>query len=246
MLKVKNLNLSRENKEILKNINVEFQPGKITAVIGENGSGKTTLLKTLTGIWPPASGEIKWQDLILPGNEVEFKKQSGLLFENPFFYESLTGREFIKILCGLRKIEFNEKNIEKFISIFSLEDYINTPVNELPKGVKQKFAIISVLFHDPSIILLDEPVNGLDPVSVKILKELLVNSKNQGKTVVICTHILELAEKLADNIVVLHEGEIIYSDSLKNLQSTNENKMLEEIFIKLTGGEKYKKLLSLI
>ncbi|MFA5479447.1 MAG: ABC transporter ATP-binding protein [Candidatus Muiribacteriota bacterium] len=246
MIKIQNLNFKRDGKEILKNISLKLTPGKITALIGENGAGKTTLLKTIDGVFPPTSGEIIWDSLKLPGNEIEFKQKSALLFENPFFYESLTGYEFIKLVSGLRKFNFTDERIQKFASLFNFKDYLDKPVSDLPKGIRQKMAITSVLFQEPDLILLDEPVNGLDPVGVKILKEVLISEKNKGKTILVSTHILEIAEKIADNIIVLHHGEVIKQGEIEKIKSENNEKVLEDLFINLTGGEKYKELLKLI
>ncbi|MCK9225842.1 MAG: ABC transporter ATP-binding protein, partial [Candidatus Muirbacterium halophilum] len=177
MIKVDKVSFSVNDKELLHNISVEIPSSEITVLIGENGSGKSSFLKLISGVWETKIGDIHYSDVDFKENMNKVKEQTGFLFENPFFYESLCGEEFIKLVCNLRKNKFNKDKFNNFVELFQIEKFVDIPVFELPKGVKQKFGIISVLMHNPKYILLDEPMNGLDPVSVKILKEILINEK---------------------------------------------------------------------
>lgn len=246
MITTKDLKLTVNGNIVLENFNVEIPSSEITVLIGENGSGKSSFLKLVSGVWNNYSGNISYSEMDFKDNMLKLKEETGFLFEIPFFYESLSGEEFIRLVCNLRKHSFDEERFRKFIDLFQIGKFVEIPVFELPKGVRQKFGIISVLMHDPKYILLDEPMNGLDPVSVRILKEILVNEKKKGKIIILSTHILEVAEKIGDRVIIIDKGNVIFSGTISDLKKEQKNNILEDIFINLTGGEKYRELLSLI
>jgi len=244
MIKVKDLDFTSENKKILDSFSYTFPDECINFVIGENGAGKTTLLNVLAGVLD--SGGEKATDIgnITTDNH-EYKKKMGFLMENPFFYEDLTPDEFIRLILSLRKISAEQTDLQRWYDLFNLNGLMHSPIRSLSKGAKQKTAIVGSLVHNPQYILMDEPVNGLDPVGVRILKEILIAEKKKGRTIIVSTHILEIAEKLADNVVVMKEGRMIASGSIKELRKKNDEE-LEDIFLRLTGNHDYEKVLDLI
>jgi ABC-2 type transport system ATP-binding protein len=225
------------NFSILKNVNLSIKSG-INGLIGRNGAGKSTLLKCISGILPFENGKITVNGISVKDDDVKIKRITGFLFESPFFYESLTGEEFLNFIESIRK---NAPLKNELVDIFDIKSFLRTKIEKMPKGIKQRLALISCFMHDPDLILLDEPVNGIDPFGVKILKKILKRFEAQNKTVIISTHILELAEKLCSRIIVIDGGEIKKHGETHTLL---KDKNLENLFINLTGTPEEIKILN--
>lgn len=231
----------------LNGINLSIPGGQIYGILGPNGSGKTTLLKILAGILPPSSGDIVIDGMPLSGNSDNIKSITGYIPETPALYESLTPVEYFNFIASVFKIDNSilKDRINAFSNALEIGKYMDEFIGSLSFGTKQKVAIIGSLIHDPKIIVMDEGMNGLDPKSSKIIKELLKDMTRKGKTVIFSTHIMEIAETVCDTISILYNGNIAGTgnlDQLKN-EAGSSNNDLEGIFLKLTGDEDLDNLL---
>lgn len=206
-IEVKNLNLIIQSHEILKNINLNIESGKIYGFIGRNGSGKSMLLKCICGLLKPNTGSviINNEDIyeidVFPSNVRAF-------IDKPTFIGSLTGYENLKLLADIQNTIDDEKIKDTLIKC-DLEDQINKKYGKYSLGMKQKLAIASVLMENPDIMIFDEPFNGIDNKSVEKIRKILLEEKQQGKTILIATHIKEDIDLLCDAIYELDLGEII-------------------------------------
>lgn len=238
---VSDLNKKYGDNVALNNVDLDIDSGQVFGILGPNGSGKTTILRIMCSILSQTSGKVSvlGYDNLLSRNEV--KGSIGYVPETPLLYESLTPVEYFSFLASVRGIEGDslQNRIERFASAFAIESVMNDLIGSLSFGTKQKVAIIGALLHDPEIIVLDEGMNGLDPRSAKILKDLLVDLASRGKTVIFSTHILEVAENVCDRIAILYQGNIVAVGTMKELKESagSSGANLEDIFLKLTGNE---------
>lgn len=247
MLEIKNISKSYRDRRILDSISLELKKGEIYSLLGENGSGKTTLLNIVTGLLLPdrsTGGLIKIDGVDIRTNENLYKRSFGYVQASPFFYEELTIKEFLLFIAALYDIDLAEDRYQNLLKIFEIDG--DQTIGNLSFGQKQKVAIISSLIHRPKLLILDEPTIGLDPVSLKFFKNMILSLKSYGVTIIFATHILEIASILSDRIGILKDGKIYAEGTLEELRSMTESDCttLEEIFIKLTGGEKYRELLN--
>ncbi len=231
------------------NVTVDFSSGKLHALLGPNGSGKSTLMKMSLGVVVPDEGRI-YVDSINPVKEpVRARKIIGYSPEEIILYDSLTPSEMISFYGSIYGID-RAKLVERsalLVKLFKLEEHMNKLAGELSHGNRRKLSLILALLHEPKVIILDEPFSGLDPEAGRVLKELLRKLASEGKTVIFSTHILELAEAVADEITIMHKGKIVMKGSKKELESAREKGGLEEVFMKVTGlSSELKELLDLL
>ncbi len=232
----------------LNGINLNIESGQIYGILGPNGSGKTTLLKIMAAILAPTTGSVYINDIKTYDNPDKIKNIIGYIPETPALYESLTPVEFFNFIGSVFHIDDKDlkQRINAFTSALELTKYLNEFIGSLSFGTKQKVAIISALIHDPELIIMDEGMNGLDPKSSKIIKELLKSLTEKGKTVIFSTHIMEIAETVCDNISILYNGNIAGTGNLEALrqEAGSSNSDLEDVFLKLTGDEDLDNLLN--
>ena len=224
MITISKLNKSYKKNHVLRDISLELPKSGVVALLGPNGSGKTTLLKCFLGMVLPDSG-----DLIFYGKSVigqyEYRSKVSYLSQIARFPENLTVRELISLM---KEIKSGETREATFIRVFNLEKELDKKMGSLSGGTRQKVNITLALMHDDPLIILDEPSTGLDPLSLQELKKFVVDERERGKLILITTHILSLAEDLADDILFLLEGDIYFNGSLKDLLSDQEEDNLEK------------------
>ncbi len=223
MLVIQNLSKKVREYEILQNINLEVRQGETFGFLGPNGAGKTTLVKIILGLMQKTSGDL----------ELECdKKQIGYLSEYPYFYEYLTGEELLLFtgkLFDLKEDKIKQK-IENFSQKLSFErNDLKRKIKDYSKGMKQRLGFMQALINDPSLIFLDEPFSGLDPIGRKTIRDLIFDLKKEGKTIFFNSHILSDIEQLCDRIGIIHKGEILVVDEMKNVLKKHEN--LEDFFV---------------
>ena len=235
-IKIINLIKKFNNLTVIDNINLEILPGEIFAFLGPNGAGKTTTVKLISGLLRPTSGDIFVYGYNVVKQPLEIKKIIGLLPDNPFIYPKLTGREFLRITGNIYKVpsEQQEKTITEFVSLFNLEDIIDNLIETYSRGTKQKIILASILLHKPKLLLLDEPLVGLDPESSKLVKKIFLDLSNSGTAIFMCTHILEIAEKIANRIGIINMGKIVAIGSKEEMTKKLTLDNLEDIYFKLT------------
>jgi ABC-2 type transport system ATP-binding protein len=222
------------------NLSFTVKAGEIYGLLGPNGAGKTSTLKTIIGLLQPASGRIEVFNKPI-SDEIAVKSMIGYVPEEVILMDSLTPREFFEFVASIRRLDVTTANerLEKLVSALQLREYFDTPIAALSKGNRQKVAIIAALLHEPPLLILDEPLIGLDAFSSKILKELMVFHVKKGGAVVFSTHIMEVAERLCTRVGIIHRGRMVSEgtvDGLRKLVKGAEGS-LEEIFLKVTEQE---------
>ena len=227
--------------EALTDLNLRIMPGEIYGLLGPNGAGKTTAIKTILGLLEPTEGWIKVLGLDPAKNPVEVKSRIGYVAENPIVYDSLSPRDFFEFVASIRKIDqaFANDMLTHLADAFDMEQYYDSPIATLSLGMKQKVALIASLMHQPPVLLLDEPLNGLDAKSARIVKDLVSFHAQKGGAVLFSTHIMEVAEQICTRIGIMYQGKVIAEGTLDQLRAKTEGKggTLEEVFLKLTHGE---------
>ncbi len=220
-------------------INLNVEKGDIFALIGPNGAGKTTTIKMLTGILKPTEGNVLINGIDINQDPLRAKKIIGYVPDRPFLYEKLTGKEFLNMVKEIFNVNDDKYNVmlKYYLEYFDFKDRIDDLIENYSHGMKQKIILISAFIHDPEIIIMDEPLIGLDPKSTKLLKELIINLSKEGKTFFISTHILSLVEEICNHFAIINKGKIVLTDSMENLRKQYEKLALEDFFLEITMGE---------
>lgn len=242
MIKLQNATKKFGKLTAVNNLNLEIKSGEFFGFLGPNGAGKTTTIKMITGLYLPTSGKIYINGIDIQKNPVKAKMLIGYVPDEPFLYDKLTGIEYLYFSGGLYNLDKPtlKNRIEKMISLFELGDWIYKLTEEFSRGMRQRIAIASALLHNPKVIVIDEPIVGLDPVSANIVKKILRQKANEGSAIFMSTHLLSIAEELCDRIAIIKDGKLIFeSDSkmLKEIKYSND-KRLESLFMELMKEEK--------
>lgn len=227
MLEMKNLSHSIHQKTIIESIDWTVEPGLITILLGANGAGKTTLFHILGGLYKASVGEVWFNGVNITALETPLRKKIGYLPEFPFFYEHLSVMDMLMVIGLIREVpaRLMKARIEQWTILFQLEEVLDQKIHTLSQGTRKRVAIVSTLLHEPEIVLLDEPTNGLDPYQIGILKEVLQQLTAQNKIVLVSTHIVDFAEKIGNHLGVMRNGQLIFQD--KKCES------LEQLFFSL-------------
>ncbi|HSH46838.1 MAG TPA: ABC transporter ATP-binding protein [Longimicrobiales bacterium] len=222
-------------------LDLHVPAGTIFGFLGPNGAGKTTTIRMLTGVLRPSGGRVTIGGRDVVAEPRAAKALLGYIPDRPFLYEKLTGGEFLRFVAGLWGQEGPtvERRGEELLELFDLTAWRDTLVESYSHGMRQKLLISSALIHGPRLIVVDEPMVGLDPRAARLIKDLLRTFVDQGGTVFLSTHTLEVAEALCDRIAIIQEGRIRAQGTMEELRGEAEAGAagLEEIFLRLTGGE---------
>jgi ABC-2 type transport system ATP-binding protein len=224
----------------VKGIDLAVPRGEIFGFLGPNGAGKTTTIRMVAGILRPTRGSIRIAGVDLLADPGRAKRHVGYIPDRPFLYEKLAGGEFLRFVAALwgREGPEVEARIDRFLELFSLAAWKDELIESYSHGMRQKLLISSAFLHDPELVVIDEPMVGLDPRSARILKDLLRSFVDGGGTVFLSTHTLEVAEAVCDRIAIIVGGEIQARGTMEELreQAGAGAVHLEEIFLKVTGG----------
>ena len=239
IITLKNLHKRYGTKQVLKGIDIEIYPGQVIGYIGPNGAGKSTTVKILCGLITDYEGQVYVKGMNLRDHLVEIKSCIGYVPELAELYDVLTPLEFLSMMAELynMKKEVASDRINKMLKAFGLETNINDRMDTFSKGMRQKILITSGLLHNPDIIILDEPLSGLDANSVIIVKELLSKLAREGKTIFYCSHMMDVVEKVSDRIILIDGGTIVADGSFKELKEKQGDTSLEKIFANLTAKD---------
>lgn len=221
----------------MQGINLDVYPGQVLGYIGPNGAGKSTTVKILCGLISDYEGKVTVNGIDLKDDVVAVKQHIGYIPELAELYDVLTPQEFLQFmgnLYGLDEAVCNER-ITIMMTAFGLQGNINQRMDTFSKGMKQKVLLASGLIHNPDIIILDEPLSGLDANSVIIVKELISKLAKDGKTIFYCSHMMDVVEKVSDRIILIDNGVIVADGSFEALQQQEGNQSLEKIFAHLTA-----------
>ena len=231
-------------------IDLTVARGEIFGFLGPNGAGKTTTLRMIAGILRPTAGTVLIGDVDVVQQPLLAKAKLGYIPDRPFIYEKLTGAEFLRFVAGLydQQGSMVENRARELLALFDLEDWRDELVESYSHGMRQKLIISSAFVHRPEVIVVDEPMVGLDPKAARILKDLFREYVNRGHTIMMSTHTLEVAESLCDRIAIIQGGKIRAEGTMAELRTQSEDgtERLEAIFLKLTGEEAKRHLLQVL
>ncbi len=239
MIRIESLTKVYGNYRAVDALSLEIEGGEIFGFLGVNGAGKTTTLKMLAGILRPTSGSIFIGDFDALANPREAKRMIGYIPDRPYLYPKLTGREFLHFVADLYEVPPREarERAQDLLTEYTLTDWQDELIESYSHGMKQRLATCAALVHRPKILIVDEPMVGLDPHGAKLLKESFRSYAQAGMTIFLSTHSLNVAEEVADRLAIIHRGSLIAHGTFDHIreQSGGQEERLEEIFISLTS-----------
>jgi ABC-2 type transport system ATP-binding protein len=241
MIELKNLTKTFGNMVAVNRLNLSVSQGEIFGFIGPNGAGKTTTLRMMSGILAPTEGSVMIDGVDMARQPEKAKQRMGYIPDRPFLYEKLTGMEFLRFtadLFGMEEGLFQEES-KWLLKKFSLYDWRDDLIESYSHGMKQRLIISAALLHAPKVLVVDEPMVGLDPAGIRMIKNLFRDLAKKGTTLFMSTHTLSVAEDLCDRIGVIHKGTLISTGTVEELKMSAriEEGDLEKVFLILTEGE---------
>ncbi len=238
MIKIESLTKIFTSLKAVDTIDLEIREGELFSLLGPNGAGKTTLLKMLVGLLNPTSGNVHIDGHSIMKEPVAAKKLMGFIPDRPFVYEKLTGFEYILFVANMYHLDSSdtERRVRELLDLFSLSGFADELVEGYSHGMKQRLVFASAMIHDPKYLIVDEPMVGLDPRGITLLKAIFRGMKKRGKTILMSTHDLYVAEQLSDRIAIIDQGRIIALGTAQELreQAGIKGGTLESVFLKLT------------
>jgi ABC-2 type transport system ATP-binding protein len=231
-------------------IHLDVPRGQLFGFLGPNGAGKTTTLRIIAGILRPTSGSVMIGGVNVATAPTAAKAKLGFIPDRPFIYEKLTGAEFLRFVAGLYGQDgpLVERRMDELLALFDLREWKDELVESYSHGMRQKLIISSAFLHRPEVIVVDEPMVGLDPKAARILKDLFKEYTRRGHTIMMSTHTLEVAESVCDSIAIIHGGRIRAAGTMDELYASVEAGAtgLEELFLKLTGENAARDLIEVL
>jgi ABC-2 type transport system ATP-binding protein len=224
---------------VLNGVSFTLRPGQVAGYLGPNGAGKSTTVKILTGLLQPSDGRVLWDGRDVTRCPLEYKARLGYVPEEPLLYPFLTGREYLQLAGRLRGIpeRILDEKIDALLRLLSLHRFRHSALSSYSKGMQQKTLLAAALLHDPDLLILDEPLAGLDVTSTLIVRNLIGSLAAAGKAILFSSHILELVEKVCSRVMILHRGCLVADDSVENLRGLMNLGSLEEVFSQLVVQE---------
>ena len=237
MILTDHLSRTYGDKQALSDLNLRVDPGEIVGFLGPNGAGKSTTVKILTGLIRPTSGRAVVAGYDVVEQPLEVKKRIGYVPETAALYDVLTAAEYLELIACLHHIEPSSVAARRneLLDLFGLGEVQHQRMTEYSKGMRQKVAIAAALLHRPDVLFLDEPLDGLDANAAAVMKELLRRLASQGRTILFCSHILEVVERICTRIVIINEGRQVADGTAEQIRQTANAATLEEAFSRLTG-----------
>ncbi|HYE11677.1 MAG TPA: ABC transporter ATP-binding protein [Patescibacteria group bacterium] len=241
MIEIKNVSKSYNGTiKAVDDLSIIIPDGEIVGFLGPNGAGKTTTIKMVTGITKPDSGSITINGINVADNALEAKRQFGFVPDSPDMFLRLKGLEYLNFMSDIYDVEGDtrKQRIRELAERFDMESVLTDQIQSYSHGMRQKIVIMGVLVHSPSVWILDEPMTGLDPKSSFLLKEMMREHADSGKTVFFSTHVLEVAEKLCDKVAIINKGKLQFYGTMDEMREhfmTDDS--LEKIFLEMTENE---------
>ena len=241
------INFKKLSKEYVKgtkavdSLDLEIKPGEIFGFLGPNGAGKSTTIKMMTGILDPEEGDVILDGKSITKESIEAKKTFGYVPDVPDMFLKLKGIEYLNFIADIYSVSSEDRKvrIEKYTKQFGIYDNLGDMIQSYSHGMRQKILVVAALIHSPKILILDEPMTGLDPKASHDLKEMMREYTKEGNTVFFSTHVLEVAEKLCDRIGIINKGKLIFVGTYDEMKEKfKENASLEELFLNLTQENK--------
>lgn len=243
MIQAENLTRYFGSQAAVQDLNLTLEQGELFGFLGPNGAGKTTTIRMIIGLLCPTAGTVSVLGHDVRKEPLAVKRVVGYLAQTPFLYDRLTGREFLRFMGGLHGLgdEKIEIRTDRLLALMDLTDKADQLIESYSGGMRHKLGLCGAMLHEPAVLVLDEPLRGLDPHSARRIKDLLQDLCRQGSTVFLSTHVLEVAERLCDRVGILDQGRLIALGSMEALRTqaqSDAGSTLEDLFLNLTGGEK--------
>jgi len=242
MIKIVGLTKKFEKLVAVNNLSLEIKKGEIFGFLGPNGAGKTTTIKLLTGLLIPTEGSIIIDENNLKTDTEKVKSIIGYIPDQPYLYQKLTGTEFLQFAAKLYGIKDCREEIEKLLTTFDLTFYKDLLIENYSHGMRQKLALAASLIHKPKVIFVDEPMVGLDPKSIRLVKDIFCELSRKDTTIFMSTHTLDLAQDLCSRIGIIHYGKLIALGTMQELRDITKSEELEDVFLMLTKPEMQDKI----
>lgn len=240
MLKISHITKTYANSiRAVDDLSFEVADGEIVGFIGLNGAGKTTTIKTMAGVLKPDSGEVLINEYDMHKEPLKAKSEIGYIADSPDMFLRLKGIEFLNLIGDIYKVpeDVRKERIKTFAQRFDLSEVLDKPMQGYSHGMRQKMMVTAALVHNPAVWILDEPLTGLDPKSAFELKKMMKEHAAAGNSVLFSTHVLEVAEKLCDKVIIIHHGKAIFYGTLDELTAKYPDMDLEKIFLEMTADE---------
>lgn len=240
MITFENLTKTYSGRKAVDDLNLQIPQGTIFGFIGPNGAGKTTTIKMMAGVLKPTTGRILINGLDIAREPSRAKMIMGFIPDRPFLYEKLSGKEFLKFKAGLYGITGDalDERIDGLLSLFELTEWADELIEAYSHGMKQRLVIAAAMIHEPRVIIVDEPMVGLDPKGAKLVKDIFRDWARGGATVFMSTHTLALAQEVCGEVAIVNKGRIVASGTSEELgRQAGIRGDLERIFLKITAGE---------
>ena len=239
MLEIRSLTKRYDGFNAVNGVSFQIRPGQILGYLGPNGAGKSTTVKMLIGLIEPSGGTITFEGRNILDDMADFQSRLGYVPEEAHLYSHLSGREYLRLAGRLRGVgrRVLEKKMDEFLQLFSLWDDQHVPIQSYSKGMRQKILISAALLHNPSILVLDEPLSGLDVNTAIVLKDLMQGFARKGRMIFYSSHVLEVVEKVCSRVLILRKGHVVADDSVENLRNLMHQPSLEGVFAQLTSEQ---------
>jgi ABC-2 type transport system ATP-binding protein len=234
-LEIRHLTKRFQGVTAVDDVSFTLSSGDVLGYVGPNGAGKSTTVKMIIGLLEPSAGQILWDGRSILEDPPAFQRRIGYVPEEPNLYPYLSGREYLQLTGRLRGIARRalEEKIEAFLRLFSLWDDRDCPVSSYSKGMRRKILLSAALLHDPELLILDEPLSGLDVTTMLALRDLLHELAAEGRLVFYSSHVLEVVEKISARVLILRNGRVVADDSIGHLRETLHESSLEGVFAQL-------------
>jgi len=245
MLKIENLTKKYGDFIAVDNISLDVPKGIIYGFLGPNGAGKTTTIKSVMGLLKPTRGKVFIDSIDLERDSLKAKSIIGYVPDEAEIYDKLTGLEYLEFVGNVFQMNHEklDTKVRQFLELFRMDGDAKKLIESYSHGMKQKIQIIAAFIHEPKLLIIDEPMVGLDPQSARLFKDLMKQYCDLGNTIFMSTHILEIAEKLCERVGIINKGKIIAEGTVQDLRGKGgHEKSLEDIFLSVTGGTQYSEL----
>jgi ABC-2 type transport system ATP-binding protein len=242
MLEVCSLTKRFNGIPVVEDVSFTLKPGEILGYVGPNGAGKSTTVKMIIGLLEPSEGQIRFQGRSVIEDLPGFQARIGYVPEEPHLYPHLSGREYLQLVGRLRGIQRTilEPKIDEFLRLFSLWEDRHCSVSAYSKGMRQKVLLSAALLHNPDVLILDEPLSGLDVTTALVLRDLMAGLAARGCMILYSSHVLDVLEKVCSRVLILCKGRVVAHDSIENLRESMQESSLEGIFGQLTREQDHR------
>jgi ABC-2 type transport system ATP-binding protein len=242
MIETDNLTRHFGSLAAVQGLNLRVEKGELFGFLGPNGAGKTTTIRMMIGLLRPTAGTVRVAGHDVQQEPLAVKRAVGYLAQTPLLYDRLTGREFLRFLGGLYGLADDriEARTKHLLALMELSEKADQVIESYSGGMRHKIGLCGALLHEPPVLILDEPLTGMDPHSARRIKDLLGSLCRQGRTVFLSTHVLEIAERVCDRVGILDQGQLIAVGTMEALRAqarSTAQTTLEDLFLQLTGGE---------